>query len=302
MRIVYFIMAHKNPDQVIRLINRLDDEDVHFFIHVDLKANDVYRSVHSAFKEHANCYFVRRIRAAWATFDLVRIPLICIDALCKSSLAYDFAIKLSGQDYPLTNNAVIKQTLAAYAEKQLLRHAPLPIEAWKGGGWRRIRRYYFTFGRRLVVYPPFKIESRFEAVVARIISLFLDENREVPHGYQIYGGEAWWCLTPACVEYVNTFVKTPEGRDLIRFFRFSRNSAELFMPTVVMNSPFKGTTIDKNLHYIDWSTRQRNPRILDRTDFDYLIASGQLFARKFDTSVDSEILDMLDEHIKQIET
>lgn len=90
---------------------------------------------------------------------------------------------------------------------------------------------------------------------------------------------------------------TPEGRDLIRFFRFVRIPDELFIHTLLMNSSFSQTVIDKHLHYIDWSAKQPSPKILDRTDFDRLVTSGQLFARKFDTTVDDDILAMLDEHI-----
>jgi hypothetical protein len=296
MRIVYLIMAHKNPEQVVRLIRRLDDEDVHFFIHVDLKASDVCRAICDAFENHANCHLVKRIRAAWATFDLVRIPLICIEALCASGLSYDFAVKLSGQDYPLVSNTVIKQTLAGYTGRQLIRHAPLPIAAWNDGGWSRIQRYHFVVGGHIVTYPPFKIDNPVEVVAARLLGLFLKDKRELPQGYRAYGGEAWWCLTQSCVEYVNRFVATPEGQEVLRSFHFTRNSAELFMHTVVMNSLLKETAVNENLHYIDWSTNRCNPRILDKTDFPRLVASGQLFARKFDVDVDSEILDMLDNH------
>ena len=35
----YLILSHKNPQQVCRLINRLDDGTSEFFVHVDLKSN-----------------------------------------------------------------------------------------------------------------------------------------------------------------------------------------------------------------------------------------------------------------------
>jgi hypothetical protein len=60
MRIAYLIMAHKNPTQVIRLIDRLDDEGVSFFVHVDRKADQVYRAVTAALADRANCHFVKR--------------------------------------------------------------------------------------------------------------------------------------------------------------------------------------------------------------------------------------------------
>lgn len=182
MRIVYLIIAHKNPEQVIRLVNRLDDEDVHFFIHVDVRANSVYSRVRAALKDLSSCHFVKRMHGTWGTFDLDRILLACIESLSASGLTYDFAIKLSGQDYPLVSNAEIKQTLAGCAGKQLLRHAPLPISLWHDGGWYRIKRYHFIFGNRVMVYPPFKIENPIEAVGTRILSLFLEKEREIPHG------------------------------------------------------------------------------------------------------------------------
>ena len=39
MKIAYLILCHKNPIQVNMLIDQLTDENVDFYIHVDVKAN-----------------------------------------------------------------------------------------------------------------------------------------------------------------------------------------------------------------------------------------------------------------------
>ena len=39
MRIAYIVTAYKNPDQAVRLVRRLDADDVHVFVHVDQKTN-----------------------------------------------------------------------------------------------------------------------------------------------------------------------------------------------------------------------------------------------------------------------
>ena len=39
MQINYIILTHKSPIQLERLISKLDDEDINFFIHIDAKTN-----------------------------------------------------------------------------------------------------------------------------------------------------------------------------------------------------------------------------------------------------------------------
>jgi hypothetical protein len=87
---------------------------------------------------------------------------------------------------------------------------------------------------------------------------------------------------------------------LIRFFKHVWIPDELFFQTIVMNSPLRDTIVNDDLRYVDW-TRPTAPAILGRQDFDTLRNSGKLFARKFDTTVDREILDLLDQRIDELE-
>jgi hypothetical protein len=60
-----------------------------------------------------------------------------------------------------------------------------------------------------------------------------------------------------------------------------------------MNSPFDRNVVNDDLRCIDISAR-RGPRIWQKQDLKILSQSKALIARKFDTAVDSEILDLID--------
>jgi hypothetical protein len=69
-----------------------------------------------------------------------------------------------------------------------------------------------------------------------------------------------------------------------------------------LNSIFEDKVVNDHLRYIDWNKRgaARPPAILLKRDFGKLANTHKLFARKFDTNVDSEILDMIDKNILNV--
>jgi hypothetical protein len=84
----------------------------------------------------------------------------------------------------------------------------------------------------------------------------------------------------------------------------------MFFQTVVVNSPFRDRLRQSGsgslsapdvsdcllgVHFIDWLRGQ--PKTLGMDDFERLIASPALFARKFDETQDSIMLDLIDAHL-----
>lgn len=64
-----------------------------------------------------------------------------------------------------------------------------------------------------------------------------------------------------------------------------------------MNSKSKKNLIN-NLFYIDWENRNStHPRVFVKSDFERLVESSKLFARKFDSTKDADILDLLDQEV-----
>lgn len=72
MQINYIILTHKNPIQLERLISKLEDKDVTFFVHIDAKANI------ESFKylEKDNVIFLEnRVDVIWGDFSIVQATL-----------------------------------------------------------------------------------------------------------------------------------------------------------------------------------------------------------------------------------
>jgi hypothetical protein len=79
----------------------------------------------------------------------------------------------------------------------------------------------------------------------------------------------------------------------VKFFRYVDCPDEIFFHTIILNSTFGRNVINDDLRCIDISEK-KGPRIWQKPDFELLAQSNALIARKFDTSVDAEILDLID--------
>ncbi|NJO94264.1 MAG: beta-1,6-N-acetylglucosaminyltransferase [Hydrococcus sp. RM1_1_31] len=121
MNFAYLILAHKNPDQLIRLIRRLQDRDSSFFIHLDRKSGEKsYSQLVEGLKDVPNLYFVKRYRCYWGAFNIVKATIALIDRLIESGVNFDYAFLLSGQDYLIKKNAEIKKYIARNNGKEFI--------------------------------------------------------------------------------------------------------------------------------------------------------------------------------------
>lgn len=276
MRLAYIVPAHKNPDQVERLLRRLASENAIFVIHVDLRAGeDVYDRIRRATSD-LDVLLVERHACFWAGFGVVAAALKGIDALVTTAAPFDYALLISGQDYPLRSPAHIESFLQQAGGRSFMAHHPLPWHAWNPrGGFDRIEKWHLVSHRALHLRLPWR--------------------RRIPGGLAPFGGERGWALSRPVVEYVHEFAAA--NRRYVRFFEHVLHPSELFFQTIVMNSPLAEQVVDDHLCYIDWGRDLSRPRTLGVEDLERLVASGRLFARKFDATVDSTILDLLDQRI-----
>ena len=104
VEIAYIISAYKYPEQLTRLVSRLNTGGVHFFIHVDKKTeNGIYLQAANALSQFPNVYFLKRHRCYWGGFGHVRASLKGIAAVAARKLPVDYLILLTGQDYPIVD-------------------------------------------------------------------------------------------------------------------------------------------------------------------------------------------------------
>lgn len=276
MQVAYIVSAYKLPAQLERLIRRLAAPGVVFAVHVDRKSpRNVYNEM-VARTQDLDVHFVPRHVSHWGSFGHVRATLKGIEHLVCEKVPFQYAVLLTGQDYPLRSPVAIEETFLQAEGRSFMNHWSLPRAAWgHRGGLDRIEDWHLITYRRLHLALPLR--------------------RNIPGGLEPYGGGAYWCLARPVVEYVHSFVMANPA--FVRFFEHAFVPDELFFQTIVINSPLRESVVNENLRYIDWS-REPAPAILTARDFTRLTASGKLFARKFDATVDGRILDLLDDLIE----
>lgn len=274
-RIAYIVSAYQLPAQLERLLRRLKAPDVHFAVHVDRKTRRAVYEEMVARTRDLDVAFLPRHMSHWGGFGHVRTTLKGIDHFVTERVPFDYAVLLTGQDYPLRSPAAIAGDLGAARGRSFMNHWPLPYAPWGDrDGLDRIEDWHVvTFGRRHLALPL---------------------RRRLPLGLAPYGGGAYWCLSKEVIDYVHGFVRA--NPSYVRFFEHVLIPDELFFQTIVMNSELRDSIENDNLRYLDWS-RDPGPAVLVQEDLPALVSSHKLFARKFDERVDSSILDLLDAHI-----
>ena len=87
------------------------------------------------------------------------------------------------------------------------------------------------------------------------------------------------------------------------FFEHVFIADEIFMQSILLNSPLRDTVVNDDLRYVEWSNELQfpawAPRILTTASFDALKNASQLFARKFDIERAPDLLDSIDAQILQ---
>lgn len=274
-RIAYVVSAYKLPAQLERLLRRLAGPGVSFTVHVDRKTQRAVYNEMVARTRDLDVQFLPRHRSHWGGFGHVRATLKGIDHLVPENVPFDYVVLLTGQDYPLRSPAAIASFLGAADGRSFMSHWTLPHPEWASrGGLGRVENWHAITYRRLHLAVPLR--------------------RRLPLGLEPYGGSPYWCLSRRVVDFVHGFVYA--NPHYVRFFEHVFIPDELFFQTIVMNSPLRDTVENNNLRYIDWS-HEPAPVVFTSADLDRLVSSGKVFARKFDETVDAEILDLLDAHM-----
>jgi glycosyltransferase involved in cell wall biosynthesis len=271
-KLAYLIIAHHQPRHLGRLIDALRQEDSHFFIHVDAKAD---LSAFQALTPRSDTvtFVADRARVEWGEIGVVQAALHLLRAAVASGHSFRYFTLLSGSDYPVKHRQAISARLL-HGDRQYLR-----ID-------RRLTDPGNTHAYLL---------------------------KDLPDGRYFDGmvpchGSMYWSLTADCVRFILGFLDANPG--YLDVHRHVRIPDEVFFHTLVKHSPFSeaitqdfstGPSPDHVLHgnhFIDWGGLRRRERLtLDERDFDDLLASDALFARKLDESRSGRLLDLLDLYV-----
>ncbi|RAJ93990.1 core-2/I-Branching enzyme [Larkinella arboricola] len=276
MKLAHLILAHVYPEQLDRLIRALQHPDADFYVHIDQKT-DIRPFL--KLQQYNNVYFVRkRQKVCWGAYSMVQATLNGFEQIMASAIPYDYINLLSGQDYPLKSPEYIHHFLQKQAGTQFMEYFSLEDE-WQEA-IQRVNKYHLT-------HYPIPGKHTLEKLLNTLLP-----DRKAPEKLTIVGRSQWFTITLEAVKYILLYLRMHPN--VKRFFKLTWGADELVFQTLLYNSPFRSRIQNNNLRYIDWSEGKASPKILTVADEHALRASGKLFARKFDTTAHSEILDLLD--------
>ncbi|WP_421943923.1 beta-1,6-N-acetylglucosaminyltransferase [Pedobacter sp.] len=280
MQIAHIIMAHKNPKQVAKLIKALEHQNFDYYIHVD-KKTDIQEFI-ASLNDSKNLKFVKkRIRCNWGGYSFLKAINNSLAEVILSGKHYDFINLLSGQDYPLINSGRLYNFFENLIGKNFISYEENNNSSWWEQARLRYEKYHLT---------DFGIRGKY--FFQELLNKFTP-NRKFPLEVEFYGGpnSSWWTISAECALYVHETLKN--NLKLNNFLKYSWGTDEFAIASLIMSSRFKDYTINNNFRYIDWSEGNAHPKILRIDDYEKIISSNMIFARKFDMEVDIEIINKI---------
>lgn len=300
----YLILAHKNPQQLTRMIKALDNGDSKFFIHLDAKTP--IEPFTAQLEDEHIVFIPERERCVWGDFSIVLATIHLMEAAAKVQNK-GFFILMSGQDYPIKPIGELDAFLEENAQCDFIDYLPLE-QKWKPKMVKdKLAHYHILHSETRGdsnCYAPFSRSSLFQKgrtlwhLLKGRLSL---ENfkklrqlpqREAPFAQQ-YAGSQFWAFSENTFYDVLTYIQK-HREELELYYQYTSSPDEVYFHSILLNLKEEGRKIilKNQLTYVNYF---RKNNVFLTEDFEKLTsAEEQFFARKFDMEIDAIILDRLD--------
>lgn len=275
MKQAILITAYHNIENLNRLIN-LFNEDFNFYIHIDLKSHitlsTTNHNIHVYSKFNINWGGIRHVDA---------ILFLCKQALIEEENKIFHLI--SGDDYPILSQELFNRFFRDHKNISFLDYFKLPSENWSGNGGMDRIKYYHPLDRLNIkkaydynVYMRYLSLQKHKGIARNILNI------------DLYGGSTWWSLNRECVDYI---IKNKNKYNLYNRLNDTFVPEEIYIPTLLLNSPLASTIINNNLRYISWHFKHNNiPAILDEEDLFDISQTTSFFIRKIDPEISKYLI------------
>jgi hypothetical protein len=212
---------------------------------------------------------VKRYHSRWASFGIVQAQRAAMEAALRAKPCFTHITLLTGQDYPIRAPHEIDAFFEAHRGTSFIRFFErknrkrrIPQLEPPHQAWRYKNWYLYLAGRH----------RRISSKTLRKVGI----KRRIPGGLKPVKGWAFFTLSKECAEYAYEFVK--HHPRYVRFFKhtmFADDEAD----------PFTG-----------------HGKVFRKKDLLELRAesSDRLFAKKFDSMVDADILDLVDRELLRV--
>lgn len=326
-KVAYLILTHKNGPQIVRLANALlhgGPERQLFILH-----NGAFEPLDVGPLEHEPRVHVRveQHEVAWGDYSLTEKALRGLRWVLQDG-RFDWMVLLSGQDYPLRSVSEFEDSLAVTSYDAFINGVPIDsgrpcngsacnLAAVGDGPCRRCQelylyQYYRPTQAARIAYLIKWLTARAPWLIgAGPGRLPLLRTMKMPYqpakhqtmigvralrnpfhqGFRCYKGELWMTANRRAVFAIDEFCKRSPA--VLRYYRRTVLSDESLFTTILRNDPT--LKVADGLDYAHWVSRNApSPSYIREDDLPQVLASGFFLGRKFDSTIDSAVLDRLD--------
>ncbi|MBU5367918.1 beta-1,6-N-acetylglucosaminyltransferase [Enterococcus avium] len=314
-RYAILILAHSDFENLERLVSNFDDRFFDIFIHIDKKTDSSELSFiknSTILSNKANIHFIENnIKVFWGGYSIVKAEIKLLSTALSNDKNYSHYIMISGSDYLIKSSKQLRDFLAANREDDFVK----AIDLQNLSSDNKLREYVSYIYK--YDYPFFVNTSSFLfRSVRKLSNLILNRFRVrsllFKDGFHIYQGSQWWVLTEKSANKIlNDYYNNQKAYDKL----FSKIFApdEKFFHSIYYNLSDCNKNSEAPITFIEESdyTKQTaslaNITLLDdslqkwftKVDFDKVIKSNFFFVRKVNSKKSAELLDMIDQHIKE---
>lgn len=267
MKIAHLILAHKNPTQLQMLLEALQHPAFYFYLHID-KKSDIKPFEYLV--DNKNIFFIKkRASIYWAGWGTIQATINGFEEILPLH-QYDYINVISAQDFPLKPADEIYNYISKRNGTEFITCEGL--DTWKVEP--RIKKYHLINWRIPGKY-------RLGDFVTKILPA-----RKFPFPVMV-GRANWFTLTATAAKFCLDYLKQHPG--VVRYFKYCWGADEFIFSSILYNNGFKNKIAD-NLFFVKWIEGKGHPEVLTIDDYELIISSGKLFARKFDIQTDELIL------------
>jgi Core-2/I-Branching enzyme len=290
--VVYIVLSHRNPEQVVRLVRVLREGPA---ARVLVRHDPRWERLTAGEIEAAGAEPLEDgIKARWGGWSQLQLILECLrEAAARRDP--DWVLVLSGQDYPLRPLADIEADLdASPADARLGDVRPVETQRPATGEDEFFVRCRYRHYARPRVFPSSLPGPIRPLAYARDLPPLVGVRRIQPAPLRFHSSADWLTLGRAALRSV---LAASENRRLMRYFRRVAVPSESFFASVLLANPAVIVERD-NRRFSSFAHGAPHPDTLTSDDLDRMLSFGADFARKFDITVDSHVLDVLDERLR----
>lgn len=286
--LVYLFTISKISDFLIRQIKAMSHKESAFILFIDNKSNRT--KLYNLFKQmneskdrklFENLYLVDspRFIIEWGQITIPFSQIVMVCSILKYFPNSMYLSLHSETDYRvIPNNEIMKYLKLNYPTNFIALTPKLKLNLKK----KRLKEFNLFVNNSKIL----------TSIMKRIYP-----NRFIPNFNWSFGSN-WVTLTVKDSKKI--IEKILNDFSIIEYFEYSAVPDEVIFQTVAstINISFKKT----NLRYINWKLKGCHPKTLNENDFNDIVNNScNLWARKFKNNESLELLDKIDNYVKNVE-